>query len=450
MGKLGGREIGYGSDLDVLFLFAPERAPAGVEPEAYFGRAARRMMRLIGVSHAAGPGYELDTRLRPSGSQGLLVTSVDAFARYHGAAVDADAGPASVHVRAAAWERFALLRARAAAGDRELGARAMKVAHAAAYDLPFDARGAAEEIARLRARLERENSQERHGRYDLKLGRGGLVDVEFVVQLLQLEHGKDPRVRTPDTAVAIEALAACGYLPPRRAAALRDGHAFLRKIEQRLRMIVHANAAQLLEERAPGLVPLARRMGIRAARAARRGRGAARPLPRGDVAPCARRTTRSYPAPLEAPRRPRARHQRRPQRSQRAPRRSTSSAPDAGASVTFGQARRNHRRAEALLRQTAAAISSAHERSTDTAATATGSGSAPATSSARRPTSTAYSAAATAIGRPAQNASLSPTATPTRSASEVTTSNKTEPDGHVGAVHLAEHARQRAEKHGER
>ncbi|HEY4121486.1 MAG TPA: bifunctional [glutamate--ammonia ligase]-adenylyl-L-tyrosine phosphorylase/[glutamate--ammonia-ligase] adenylyltransferase, partial [Byssovorax sp.] len=88
MGKLGGREIGYGSDLDVLFLFAPERAPPGVEPEAFFGRAARRMMRLIGVSHAAGPGYELDTRLRPSGSQGLLVTSVDAFARYHGAAVD--------------------------------------------------------------------------------------------------------------------------------------------------------------------------------------------------------------------------------------------------------------------------------------------------------------------------------------------------------------------------
>ncbi|HEY4118965.1 MAG TPA: bifunctional [glutamate--ammonia ligase]-adenylyl-L-tyrosine phosphorylase/[glutamate--ammonia-ligase] adenylyltransferase, partial [Byssovorax sp.] len=180
------------------------------------------------------------------------------------AAVDVEAAPASVHVRAAAWERFALLRARAAAGDRELGARAMRVAHAAAYDLPFDARGAAEEIARLRARLERENSQQRRGRYDVKLGRGGLVDVEFAVQLLQLEHGKDPRVRTSDTAVAIEALAACGYLPPRRAAALRDGHAFLRKIEQRLR-VVHANAAQLLEERAPGLVPLARRMGIRAA-----------------------------------------------------------------------------------------------------------------------------------------------------------------------------------------
>ena len=266
MGKLGGGEIGYGSDLDVLFLFDPLATPPGKDPDTYFTRAARRIIRLISASHAAGPGYELDTRLRPSGSQGLLVTSLEAFARYHGCGVSAalsnDAQEITPHVRAAAWERLALLRARAAAGDAALGAEAIRIAEIAAYESPTDPRTVAEEIHRLRARMERENSQERRGRYDLKLGRGGLVDIEFAVQILQLRYGRDPRVRTPETGVAIRALEAAGYLAPEHAEALRDGYAFLRKLEQRIR-ILHGAAAQLLEENAPGLYTLARRMGLR-------------------------------------------------------------------------------------------------------------------------------------------------------------------------------------------
>ncbi len=270
MGKLGGGEIGYGSDLDVLFLFDPAAAPAGKDPDTYFARAARRIIRLISASHAAGPGYELDTRLRPSGSQGLLVTSLEAFARYHGYGVGNAATPGkqgesadlTPHVRAAAWERLALLRARACAGDVALGAEAIRIAEIAAYESPTDPRTVAEEIHRLRARMERENSQERRGRYDLKLGRGGLVDIEFAVQILQLKHGRDPRVRTPETGVAIRALETTGHLAPEHAESLRDGYAFLRKLEQRIR-ILHGAAAQLLEENAPGLYPLARRMGLR-------------------------------------------------------------------------------------------------------------------------------------------------------------------------------------------
>ncbi len=266
MGKLGGCEIGYGSDLDVFFLFDPAAAPPGKDPDVYFARAARRVIRLISASHAAGPGYELDTRLRPSGSQGLLVTSLEAFARYHGCGVSAalshDAQEITPHVRAAAWERLALLRARAAAGDAALGAEAIRIAEIAAYESPTDPRTVAEEIHRLRARMERENSQERRGRYDLKLGRGGLVDVEFAVQILQLRYGRDRRVRTQQTGVAIRALEVTGYLAPEHAEALRDGYAFLRKLEQRIR-ILHGAAAQLLEENAPGLYTLARRMGLR-------------------------------------------------------------------------------------------------------------------------------------------------------------------------------------------
>ncbi|MRG91529.1 bifunctional [glutamate--ammonia ligase]-adenylyl-L-tyrosine phosphorylase/[glutamate--ammonia-ligase] adenylyltransferase [Polyangium spumosum] len=256
VGTLGGCEIGYGSDLDVLFLFDPEKAPAGADPDAFFARSARRVIRLISILHPAGPGYELDTRLRPSGNQGLLVTSIDAFARYHAK------GPDTPHVEAAAWERLALLRARAVAGDVELGARAIEIAHAAAYARPGDPARVAEELCRLRRRMEQELSQERRGRYDLKLGHGGLFELELCVQFLQMCSGADPGVRTTETSLAIEALAASGKLSPEQAEALRDGYSFLRKLGGRIR-IVHANASHLLEESAPGLRPLARRMGIR-------------------------------------------------------------------------------------------------------------------------------------------------------------------------------------------
>ncbi|WP_438035538.1 bifunctional [glutamate--ammonia ligase]-adenylyl-L-tyrosine phosphorylase/[glutamate--ammonia-ligase] adenylyltransferase [Sorangium sp. So ce204] len=281
MGKLGGREIGYGSDLDVFFLFDPACAPPGEQgaasdPGTYYARRARQIIRLISMSHAAGPGYELDTRLRPSGSQGLLVTSVDSFARYHGirradaaspAPAEPESSPGARHMRAAIWERLALIRARASAGDPELGAEAIAIAHEAAYLQADDFDRIADEIHRLRLRMERELSHERRGRRDFKLGRGGLADIEFAVQLLQIRHGADPRVRTTETLAAIDALAAAGHLSAGHAETFRDGHAFLRKLEQRIR-IVHADASQLLEEDAPGVPTLARRTGIRGRTAA--------------------------------------------------------------------------------------------------------------------------------------------------------------------------------------
>ena len=188
MGKLGGREIGYGSDLDLFFVYdAADDAAA-----ERFVRTAQRVMRLLEAPHADGPGYELDTRLRPSGSQGLLVVSLDAFARYQ-------------NERAEAWERQALVKARACAGDRELGARVVAVAQSAAYE-----RGAPEpeRLHHLRLRMEAELAHERldrsPARYDLKLGRGGIVDVEFATQWLQMHHGGTrasgrprPRSRSP-------------------------------------------------------------------------------------------------------------------------------------------------------------------------------------------------------------------------------------------------------------
>jgi glutamate-ammonia-ligase adenylyltransferase len=246
MGKLGGREIGYGSDLDVLFVYDSDEEDA---PER-FARLAQRVLRLVGSPHHAGPGYELDTRLRPSGSQGLLVVPVEAFARYQAE-------------RAEGWERQVLVKARACAGDPALGARVTRIAHEAAYE-----RGAPppEEVHRLRTRIERELAFERRerspARYDVKLGRGGTMDVEFAVQWLQMRYGHDKRVRTTETEAAILALETCRYLETSSAETLREGWRFLRRLEQRLR-VSRGKSEALLEEGAPGLRGIARAVGMR-------------------------------------------------------------------------------------------------------------------------------------------------------------------------------------------
>ncbi len=274
MGKLGGREIGYGSDLDLFFVYhdKPHGAPHDdTEQDAHdaaerYIRIAQRVLRLVSTPHGDGPGYELDTRLRPSGNQGLLVVSKDAFARYHAPVGDASTVTPSAEgsSRADGWERQALVKARFCAGDRELGLEVLRVAAAAAYD-----RGApaAERVHHLRLRMERELAGERRdgtgrARYDLKLGHGGLADVEFAVQWLQMKHGADERVRTTETEIALAALEACGYLEAALAAPLREGYRLLRRLEQRLR-VLHGTSAQLIEEGALGLAPLARRMGMR-------------------------------------------------------------------------------------------------------------------------------------------------------------------------------------------
>lgn len=254
MGKLGGREVGYGSDLDVFFVYEDDGGDGG----EVFVRVAQRVLRLVSMPHGDGPGYELDTRLRPSGNHGLLVVSRESFARYHHALPEGE-GTRPDAVAAADWERQALLKARVCAGDEALAVRILGVAQEAAYG-----RGPPppERVHHLRLRMERELARERPRRFDLKLGRGGLVDVEFAVQWLQMRHGADPRVRSTETEVALGALEACGYLPSALALTLRDGYRFLRRLEQRLR-VLHGTSAQLLEEGAEGLVPLARRMGLR-------------------------------------------------------------------------------------------------------------------------------------------------------------------------------------------
>ena len=261
LGKLGGRDLGYASDLDVIFSFLPSAAPHPEEATTYFVRGAQRVIRLLTEPHAAGPGYELDARLRPSGSHGLLVTSLASFARYHGQPIDGtdgEPGPA-VLSSGAPWERQTLLRARGLVGDPELLRRALGVAWRAAYE---GGAPPASEMHHLRTRLEKEQGREREGRYHLKTGRGGLLDIEFAVQWLQMKNGADPRVRTPDLGVALAALRAGAYLAAADFEVFNDGYRFLRQLEQRIVVKSGVSGAAVIDTRSAGLAQLARRMGF--------------------------------------------------------------------------------------------------------------------------------------------------------------------------------------------
>jgi glutamate-ammonia-ligase adenylyltransferase len=260
VGKLGGQDIGYASDLDVLFIFDPGAGPPERDAAEHCVRLAQRVIRFLSEPNPAGPGYELDTRLRPSGASGLLVTSLASFARYHGVTLEGvaqDSGPA-VLSSGAAWERQALLRARLCAGDRTLGERALEVAEVAAYQ-----HGAppVTEMHHLRMRMERELARERRGYFDLKSGRGGLLDVEFAVQWMQMRHGTDRRVRTPDTATALAALRQGNYVSAEHFQALHVGYQFLRRLEQRI-VVLNGSGSGVITRELPGLAQLARRMGF--------------------------------------------------------------------------------------------------------------------------------------------------------------------------------------------
>jgi len=257
LGKLGAQDLGYGSDLDVIFLYDPSQAPSPHDAQPYFIRKAQQIIRLVSAAHPAGLGYELDVRLRPSGSQGMLVTTLEAFGLYHGVAQDLDdhKHPAVVS-SGAPWERQALLRARACAGDITVASRAVELATMAAYGKgPPDKT----ELHRLRIRMQQELARERAGRFDLKTGHGGLLDIEFATQWLQMVHGNDIRVRTTNTEDALSRLHEAGFMSDEHYQVLCDGYVFLRQLEQRL-FVIFGRGSAAFDMQSSNWPRIARRM----------------------------------------------------------------------------------------------------------------------------------------------------------------------------------------------
>jgi len=188
--------LSYASDLDLLFVYE------GTTPADFSRgeRVAERFVAAIGATTTEGSAFRVDTRLRPEGKQGALARSLDGYRSYY-------------ERWGQTWEFQALTRARAVAGDADLAAAFVDLANGFSYRDPFEIEWR-REIRRMKARIERERVPAGEDpRFHLKLGRGSLTDVEFTVQLLQLEHGgADPTVRDPSTLRALETLAERGYI----------------------------------------------------------------------------------------------------------------------------------------------------------------------------------------------------------------------------------------------
>ncbi len=252
LGKLGGRELGYAADLDVVFVYGADGESDGPRPLAnveYMTRLAQRLMTGLHARTPRGRLYEVDTRLRPSGSQGLLVSSLTGWRRYHEA-------------EARLWERQALIKLRPVAGDLALGADVAAQAHrhvwGAAPGGADEVRAIAREVAAMRDRVETQLG----ARHDLKVGRGGIIDVEFAAQYVQLVWGHaHPALRTPSTAEALRAAAEAGVADVGALILLADGYRFLRLVEHRLR-VVHDRPVHRLPDEPRELDKLARRTGF--------------------------------------------------------------------------------------------------------------------------------------------------------------------------------------------
>lgn len=215
-GKLGGLELSYGSDLDVVFLHdsrGEQQVTNGekvLDNPIFFQRLVRRMMHFLTTRTTTGELYEIDTRLRPSGRKGLLVSSAEAFERYQ---VE----------NAWTWEYQALLRARPVAGSESLGDEFRRIRH---ETLTTRVRLASlkDDVLSMRARMRSELDRSGAGLFDLKHGPGGVGDIEFIVQYLVLKNaGSFPAViEYTDNIRQLDALAACGIVTADNARELQD------------------------------------------------------------------------------------------------------------------------------------------------------------------------------------------------------------------------------------
>ncbi len=258
MGKLGGMELNYHSDLDIIFIYEGEgktQAAEGTDPERfkpqtnqqYFVRLAQRIISILTVLTQEGYVYEIDTRLRPSGNQGQLISSLPAYREYHESA-------------AAPWERQALIKARVIAGSSELAANYDALTAEIVYDRPLPD-DLAEETCRLRKRMETELGKEDALHRNIKTGRGGMVDVEFIAQYLQLCHGKKKQaLRCRNTVDALHLLQSENLISEIDYESLVTGYKFLRRLENKLRL-VHDQSINELAADPAYLAKLARHLG---------------------------------------------------------------------------------------------------------------------------------------------------------------------------------------------
>lgn len=228
LGKLGGGELNFGSDLDIIFVYdEPQFSESPLTPAeliAHYVSYSQLIYQLTSEMTSAGYAYKVDTDLRPDGSRGDLALSVKGYEEYF-------------KTRARIWEQQAMTRARFVAGNATLGEKFLKVAHEFAYRKKFEY-GSLIEISRLRERMEKELAKESTKGKNIKLGFGGLVDIEFSLQILQLMHGyQNPKLRCTNMLDVLKVVAAYGILDQKAVDQMSEYYVFLRNLECALRIV---------------------------------------------------------------------------------------------------------------------------------------------------------------------------------------------------------------------
>ncbi|MFQ5328433.1 MAG: bifunctional [glutamate--ammonia ligase]-adenylyl-L-tyrosine phosphorylase/[glutamate--ammonia-ligase] adenylyltransferase [Thermodesulfobacteriota bacterium] len=251
LGKLGGHELRYSSDLDIIFIndSAGEETdgPRVVSSREFFAKVAQQIITILSTPTREGIAFKVDTRLRPSGNAGPLVTTSMALLRYHREVAEV-------------WERQPMTKARFVCGSEELGMETLEELHHIVFSRGADSKDIAE-LYRIRERMEREIARETPDRLNIKTGYGGMVDIEFLVQTLQLQQGGDtPSLITPNTLEGIEKIREGGALAAEICTTLSENYTFYMLMENRLR-ILHNNAEGELRRGSRTLHTLARALG---------------------------------------------------------------------------------------------------------------------------------------------------------------------------------------------
>ncbi len=250
LGKLGGVELNYSSDIDLILLYDVEGQTDGKRPitnAEFFDRLARELVGMLTEPTELGIAYRVDLRLRPEGERGPMVVSVPSALQYY-------------DLRGRTWERQAYIKARPAAGDHALGREFLERLGPWIYRR-YLSRADIDGIQALKRRIEQRTRHQGGDTRDVKTGHGGIRDVEFVIQFLQLLNGGDlSAVRTGNTLEAIVQLESVGCLNHQERTILEENYSFLRKLEHRLQILFDLQT-HLLPEHPEELRKLALRMG---------------------------------------------------------------------------------------------------------------------------------------------------------------------------------------------
>ena len=223
MGKLGGRELNFSSDVDLIFVYAEDTEGEEASHHEQFVRLAQRLTQALSEATADGFVFRVDTRLRPHGTSGPLAVSFDAMENYYQA-----------HGRE--WERYALIKARVVAGDIAAGAELLARLKPFVFRKYLDY-GAIESLRGMKTLIEREVSR-KGMRHNVKLGPGGIREIEFIAQALQLiRGGREPPLQERALLPVLDRLVTAGHLESTARDALRVAYVFLRDTEHRLQMV---------------------------------------------------------------------------------------------------------------------------------------------------------------------------------------------------------------------